>query len=132
VPSPWIRRGLFGVALLTIPLPYRVAEGGHVPAAWLATVSAMVVTSAISQGGNVSAIIARWMTIQAVLAIAVAYLAARVVEAGMRRTVAADRQWMAFLAVAATALAVASQPIFGDTAVRGGAPTNLIGIFALR
>ena len=78
--SPWIRRGLFAVALFTIPLPYRVVEAGHVPAAWLGAVASLVVTSAISQGGSVSAIIARWMAIQAVVAVVVAYLAARAVE----------------------------------------------------
>ena len=131
-PSPWMRRGLFLVALLTLPVPYRVVEGGHVPALWLGTVAGLVVTSAISQGGNVSAIIARWIAVQAAVAMVVAYLVARFVEAGIRRTVAPRRQWAAFLVVVAAALAAASLPIFADTTVQGGVPTNLVGIFALR
>jgi len=130
--SRWIRRGLFALALLTIPMPYRIVEGGHVPAAWLGTVAGLVATSAIRQGGSVSAVIARWMVIQAAVAVAVAYGAARVVEAILRRTVATERQWLAFAAIALAALVAASRPIFADTAVGGGRPTNLLGIFALR
>lgn len=129
---PWMRRVLFAVALLAIPFPYEIVEGGRVPAVWLAAVATLVVTSAITQGGGISAIIARWFAIQAAVAIAVAYLAARVAAAAVRRLVRAERQWLAIVAVAAGALGLASLPIFATTTVAGGAPRSLIGIFALR
>ena len=58
--SPWIRRLLFVAALLSIPFPYQVIDSGRVPAAWLATVAAWVLTSVFMQGGEISAIIGRW------------------------------------------------------------------------
>src|SRR5262245_7398641 len=75
--SPWMRRVLFVVALLAIPFPYQVVERGHVPAAWLGVVGALIVTSALTQGGGISAIIARWWALQAVIAISLAYVASR-------------------------------------------------------
>ena len=129
--SPWARRALFGVALLAIPMPYQVVEGGRVPAVWLATVAGMVVTSAMRQGGEISSTIARWFAIQAGIALLLAYVASRVVAAGVRRLVAPERRWAAVAVIAASALGAALFPIFSTTAVHGGAPTNLIGVFGL-
>jgi hypothetical protein len=129
--SPWTRRALFGIAVLAIPLPYQVVEGGRVPAAWLATVAVMVVTSALRQGGEISATIAQWFAIQAAIALVLAYVAARLVGAGLRRLVAPERRWAAVAAIAAGAFGIALLPIFSTTAVRGGAPTNLPGVFGL-
>jgi hypothetical protein len=130
--SPWMRRVLFLVALLTIPFPYQVVESGRVPAAWLGTVGALIVTSAVTQGGGISAIIARWWALQALIAIVLAYVAARLAAAMVRRFVSPERRWLAVALIAAGALGVASLPIFATAAVGGGAPTNLVGIFALR
>ena len=129
--SPWPRRVLFGVALLAIPIPYQVVEGGRVPAAWLATVAAFVITSAVGQGGSISAIIARWFAIQAGIALVLAYVASRLVAAGVRRLVAPERRAVAVAMIVATAFGAALFPIFSTTAVRGGAPTNLLGVFGL-
>ena len=129
--SPWSRRALFGVALLAIPFPYQVVEGGRVPAAWLATVAALVVTSAVRQGGSISATIAKWFAIQAVIALALAYVASRLAAAGVRRLVAPERRGVAVAVIVATAFGAALFPIFSTTAVRGGAPTNLLGVFGL-
>jgi hypothetical protein len=122
---------LFGVALFAIPFPFQVVESGRVPAAWLATVATLVVTSALRQGGEISATIARWFAIQAAIALVLAYVAARLVGAGVRRLVAPERRWAAVTTIAAVALGVALLPIFSTTAVRGGAPTNLLGVFGL-
>jgi hypothetical protein len=130
--SPWMRRVLFVVALLAIPFPYQVVESGRVPAAWLGTVGALIVTSAVTQGGAISSIIARWWALQAVMAIALAYAAARLATAMVRRFVRPERRWLAVATIAAGGLALASLPVFATAAVEGGAPTNLIGIFALR
>lgn len=127
----WPRRALFIVALLAIPFPYQIVEGGRVPAAWLATVAALVVTSAVRQGGEISATIARWFAIQATIALVLAWVASRVAAAGVRRFVAPERRAAAAVALAALGLAIALLPIFSTTAVRGGAPTNLIGVFAI-
>jgi len=129
--SPWRRRALFGIALLAIPFPYQVVEGGRVPAAWLATVAALVVTSAVRQGGSISATIAQWFAIQAGIALVLAYVASRLVAAAVRRLVAPGRHGVAIGVIAATALGAALFPIFSTTAVRGGAPTNLLGVFGL-
>ena len=129
--SPWIRRGLFVLALLAIPFPYQVVDSGRVPAAWLGTVAAFVATSAVFQGGGISATLAKWFAFQAGLAILLSYVAARVATALVRR-VGIERQWMVFALIAAGTLGVAMLPIFATTAVGGGTPANLIGIFALR
>ena len=129
--SPWTRRALFGVALLAIPFPYQVVEGGRVPAAWLATVAALVVTSAVRQGGSISAAIAQWFAIQAGISLVLAYVAGRLVAAGVQRLVAPERRWVAVTTIAACGLGAALFPIFSTTAVRGGAPTNLLGVFGL-
>jgi hypothetical protein len=129
--SAWPRRVLFGVALLAIPIPYQVVEGGRVPAAWLATVAAMVVTSAVRQGGEISATIARWFAIQGAIGVVLAYVASRLMGAGVRRFVSPERRWTAVASIAAVALGAALLPIFSTTAVRGGAPTNLLGVFGL-
>ena len=128
----WPRRALFVVALLAIPFPYQIVEGGRVPAAWLATVAGLVVTSALRQGGELSATIAKWFAIQAMIALVLAWVASRVVAASIRRFVAPERRAVAVVAVAAIGLAIALLPIFSTTAVRGGAPTNVIGVFAVR
>ena len=130
--SPWMRRVLFLVALLAIPFPYQVVERGHVPAAWLGVVGALIVTSAITQGGVISGLIAKWWALQAVIAIALAYAAARLVTAMVRRFVSPERRWLAVALIVVGGLGLASLPIFATAAVEGGAPTNLIGIFALR
>jgi hypothetical protein len=129
--SPWTRRTLFGIALLAIPFPYQVVEGGRVPAAWLAIVAAFVVTSAVRQGGSISATIAQWFAIQAAIALVLAYVASRIAAGGVRVLVAPERRWAATAAIAAGALGAALLPIFSTTAVRGGAPTNLLGVFGL-
>jgi hypothetical protein len=131
--SPWIRRGLFVVALLAIPFPYRVVESGRVPAAWLGAVATLAGSSAVWQGGSISAVIARWFAIQAGIAIVLAYLAARLAAMIVRRTVSPARQWPVFAALAAGALGLALvAPLFATTAVAGGAPTTLLGVFGLR
>jgi hypothetical protein len=127
--SPWIRRALFVIALLTIPFPYQVVDSGRVPAAWLATVATFVATSALTQGGGISTIIARWFAIQAAIAIVLAYVAARMVTAILRRRVPVERQWRTLAFVAAGALTAASFPIFATTAVRGGEAMNLFALF---
>jgi hypothetical protein len=127
VPS-WMRRVLFGLALVAIPFPYQVVDGGRVPALWLATVAAVVVTSAIRQGGEISAIIARWFAIQAAVAVVLAYAAARMLCALLRRVDPARRTTV-FAAIAASAVGAALLPIFAANAVRGGVPTNVFGIF---
>ena len=128
--SPWIRRLLFVVALLTIPFPYQVVDSGRVPAAWLGTVAGFVATSALAQGGGISTILARWFAIQAAVAIVLAYVAARLVTAIVRRRVPVERQWRTCGFVAVGALAAACFPIFATTAVRGGVPLNLFALFA--
>ena len=128
--SPWIRRALFVVALLTIPFPYQVVDSGRVPAAWLGTVAAFVGTSALAQGGGISAILARWFAIQAGLTIVLSYVAARLATAILRRRVPVERQWRTLAFVAAGALTAACFPIFSTTAVRGGEPLNLFRLFA--
>jgi hypothetical protein len=128
--SPWTRRALFAIALVAIPFPYQVVEGGRVPAAWLAIVASFVVTSALGQGGSISATIAQWFAIQAAIALVLAYVAARVLAIGVR-SVRPERRAAALAAIAAVALGGALLPIFSTTAVRGGAPTNLLGVFNL-
>jgi len=130
--SPWIRRALFVLALLAIPFPYQVIDSGRVPAAWLATVAAFIATSAVFQGGSVSATLAKWFVVQAGIAIVLAYVAAGLATAMLRRAVGVERQWTALALVAALTLGVALLPIFATTAVGGGTPKNLIGIFASR
>jgi hypothetical protein len=128
--SPWIGRLLFVAALLSIPFPYQVIDKGRVPAAWLATVAGFVLTSVVSQGGEISAIIGRWLAIQAAVAIVLAYAAARLATAVIRRRVPVERQWRASVFVAAGALTAACFPIFATTAVGGGVPMNLFRLFA--
>src|SRR5262245_8581994 len=99
--SPWIRRVLFVVALLTIPFPYQLVDRGRVPAAWLGTVAACVGTSAVAQGGGISTILARWFAVQAGLAIVLSYVAARLATAILRRRVPLERQWRTLAFVAA-------------------------------
>lgn len=130
--SPWMRRVLFLVALLAIPFPYQVVERGQVPAAWLGVVGALIVTSAVTQGGGISGLIAKWWALQALIAIVLAYVAARLVTAMVQRFVSPERRWLAVVLITAGGLGLASLPIFATAAVKGGAPTNLIGIFALR
>jgi hypothetical protein len=129
--SRLLRRTFFALALLTIPFPYQVVEGGRVPVAWLVTVAAVVVTSAVRQGGSISATIAQWFAIQAGLAVLLAYATAGLAATIVRRTVPAAWQRSAVGLVVATALGAALFPIFASSAVRGGTPTNLLGIFAL-
>ncbi len=132
MPVPrWMRRALFALALVAIPFPYQVVEGGRVPALWLATVAALVVTSAIRQGGDISATIARWFAIQATVAVVLAWVASRVVGSILRRLVPPARRAQAFAVLAVVAIAATLLPIFAATAVRGGAPTNLLGMFRL-
>lgn len=126
-----VRRGLFVIALVAVPFPYWVVEGGRVPVLWLVTVAGLVVTSAVRQGGSVSAQLAQWFAIQAVAAVIVAYLVARLGAATFRWIVPAARQRTAFVVIVLVATIAASCPIFRSTAVRNGAPTNLIGILAL-
>ena len=128
--SPWIRRFLFVVALLAIPFPYQVIDSGRVPAAWLATVAAFVLTSVLNQGGEISAIIGRWLAVQAGIAIVLAYVAARLTTAIICRRVPVERQWRASAFVAAGALSAACLPIYASTAVGGGVPMNLFRLFA--
>jgi hypothetical protein len=124
-----MRRVLFLVALLAIPFPYQVVERGQVPAAWLGIVGALIVTSALTQGGGISTIIAKWWALQAFIAILLSYVAARLAAAIVRRFVPPERRWLAVGVIAAIALGIASLPIFATAAVRGGVPTNLLGIF---
>jgi hypothetical protein len=131
--SIWMRRVLFVVALLAIPFPYQTVEAGRVPAAWLATLSGLVVTSAWMQGGQISEIIGRWLAIQAGIAIVLSYVVARLGTAIVRSRVPVARQWLAVGVVAAAALgAAALLPIFATPSVLGGEATTLVGIFALR
>lgn len=128
--SPWIRRALFAVALLTIPFPYQVVDGGRVPAAWLATVAGLTATSAVAQGGEISTILARWFAVQAGVAIVLCYAAAGLATAVLRRRVVLERQWQACALLAGGALAAACFRIFATTAVGGGEPMNLFALFA--
>jgi hypothetical protein len=128
--SPWIRRALFLVALLAIPFPYQVIDSGRVPAAWLVTVAACVLTSVLAQGGEISAIIGRWLAVQAGIAVVLAYVAARLATAIIARRVPVERQWRASALVAGGALGAACFPIYATTAVGGGVPMNLFRLFA--
>jgi len=128
--SLWIRRLLFTAALLAIPFPYQVIDSGRVPAAWLVTVAAFVLTSVANQGGEISAIIGRWLAVQAGIAVVLAYVAARLATAIICRRVPVERQWRASAFVAAGALTAACFPIFATTAVGGGVPMNLFRLFA--
>src|SRR5262245_29426835 len=127
-----IRRILFALALLAVPFPYQIVEGGRVPALWLATVAGLASAIAILQGGPISTIVARWLAVQALIAIVLAYVLARLVAALVVRRTRPARQGRVVLAIALGALSAALCPIFASTAVRGGIPTNLIGIFAWR
>lgn len=131
--SPWMRRVLFVAAALAIPFPYQTVEAGRVPAAWLAALAGLVVTSAWTQGGQISAILARWLAIQAAIAVVLSYVAARLAAAIVRRRVPAARQWLAVGVIVTAALGAATLlPLFATPSVRGGEPTTLLGIFALR
>lgn len=129
----WMHRVLFVVALLAIPFPYQTVEAGRVPAAWLVTLTTLVVTSAWTQGGQISTIIGRWMALQSVIAVVLAYVAARMVTRIVRWRVPVARQWLAVIVLAVAAVGTASLlPLFATPSVRGGEPTTLVGIFALR
>ena len=122
---------LFLLALVAIPFPYAVAEGGWVPALWLTTVAIAIALTALTQGGPASALIARYYLLEALACVVGAYLLAHLGGWIFRRFVPAARQRLVLGVVVAIGLGVALLPIFTSTAVRAGAPTNLIGIFAL-
>jgi hypothetical protein len=125
-----VRRVLFLVALIAIPFPYAVAEGGYVPAIWLATVAIAIALAALTQGGSASALIARYYLLEALAVVVGAYLLAHLGGWLVRRLVPAERQRALVVVLALVGVAVALLPIFSTTAVRAGAPQNLIGIFA--
>jgi hypothetical protein len=126
-----MRRVLFGLALVAVPVPYWVIEGGRVPVVWLVAVASLVVTSAVRQGGSVSAQIAQWLAIQAVAAVVVAYLIARLGAAVMRWVVPVERQRMVVVVLCLVAVVAMCSPIYTSSAVHDGTPTNLLGILAL-
>ena len=127
-----LRRRLFALVLFAVPFPYWVVEGGRVPAAWLVAVASLSLTAALTQGGSVSARISHWLAAEAIAVVVAAYLLARLLAAVLGRVVPAGRQRLAVTILAMGALAAVCLPIFSSTAVNGGAPTTLLGIFRLR
>ena len=123
---------LFGLALVAVPVPYWIIEGGRVPVVWLVAVAGLVVTSAVRQGGSVSAQIAQWLAIQAGAAVVVAYLIGRLGAAVLRWVVPAERHAIVVAAIALAAAVAMCSPIYTSSAVHDGTPTNFLGILALR
>ncbi len=123
---------LFVLALVALPVPYWIVEGGRVPVAWLVAVASLVVTSAVRQGGSISAQIAQWIAIEAVAAVVVAYLVARIGTALLRWIVPTERQTVVVALLVLAALVAVCSPIYTSSAVHDGTPTDLLGILALR
>ena len=127
-----LRRSLFALALVAVPFPYWIVEGGRVPAVWLVALASLALTSALRQGGETSARISKWIAGQALLSVVLAWLLAWILAALLVRLVPARRRAVALAVVAAVAVAALCGPIFASTAVHGGTPTNFLGIFGVR
>lgn len=120
------------LALVAVPVPYWMIEGGRVPVVWLVAVAGLVVTSALRQGGEISAQIAQWLAIEAVAAVIVAYLLARLGTALLRWIVPPPRQTLVVVVLVVLAVVAVCSPIYTSTAVHDGTPTTFLGILALR
>lgn len=126
-----IRRLLWLVLLVVLPLPYWVFEPGRAPTVWLAEVCAFVLAMLVAEGGFVTQIVATLLVVQTLLFAGLAYLLARGATRLVTRLPEARRTG-ATLAVAALLLATSLLPIYRSPLVAGGATVNLIGLFAGR
>jgi len=123
-----IRRVLWLVLLVALPVPYWVFEGGRAPTLWLAELSAFVLAMLVAEGGMVTQIVATLLTAQTLLFAGLTWLVARAVARLLTRLPDAQRSGVA-LAAAALVLAASLLPLYRSPLVAGGASVNLVGLF---
>jgi hypothetical protein len=124
------RRVLFALCLVALPFPYAIVEGGRVPVVWLCAVASLALSSAFIDRGEATMFISGILAAEALAAIVGAYLVARIATHLVVRLAPAERRGTITLVLCASTLAIALLvPIFCSTAVKGGAPTGLVGIF---
>lgn len=126
-----IRRLLWLVLLVVLPLPYWAFEAGRAPTVWLAEVCAFVLAMLVTEGGMVTQIVATLLTAQTLLFAGLTYLLARGTTRLVTRLPDARRTGVT-LAVAALLLGASLLPIYRSPLVAGGATVNLIGLFTAR
>ena len=125
-----IRRLLFVTALFCLPLPYALVEHGWVPAAWLVAVTALVITAAAAQGGAMAALLAKYLSLQAVALVSLCYVVALLLTwAALRYLPPARRGVVVGIAASGALLAALFDPIFHTTAVAGGEAVSLVRLF---
>jgi len=123
-----IRRVLWLVLLVALPVPYWVFEPGRAPTLWLAELTAFVLAMLLSEGGMVTQIVATLFAVQTLLFAGLTWILARYATRALVR-VPEERRTGVALAAAALVLAVALLPVYRSPLVAGGAPVNLVGLF---
>jgi hypothetical protein len=123
-----IRRVLWLVLLVALPVPYWVFEPGRVPTLWLAELSAFVLAMLLTEGGMVTQIVATLFAAQTLLFVGVTWLIARFAARVLTRLPERRRASVA-LATAALVLGASLLPLYRSPLVADGAPVNLVGLF---
>jgi len=125
-----IRRVLFALCLVVVPCPYAIVEGGRVPVVWLCALTGLTLASALVDRGEITTYISGFLTLETIAGVIGAYLVARLATRAIVRLVRPERRTVVTLVVCAALGAIAlAVPIFSSSAVRGGEPTGLVGIF---
>jgi hypothetical protein len=123
------RRALWVASLLTVPVPFSViVAGGWAPTAWLAFVGALTGIVGLTEDDYAARLFGGLFVAQAAAATLVLYLGARL---GARLVVVAapPRARGALVAVViALLLTIGLLDLYRTPLVRGGQPTNLLGL----
>lgn len=124
-----IRRTLWLVFLVGLPVPYWVFEPGWVPTLWLGELTAFVLAMLLSEGGTVTRIVATLFASQTLLFAGLTYMVARLLTRLLGRVPSEAGRTFAALGTAALVLVAAMLPIYRSPLVAGGAPVNLLRLF---
>jgi hypothetical protein len=120
------------VFLLAVPVPYTMVEGGWVPTLWVTALAGLVAAAAWADGGETTSTLAKLLLPQALGLLLACYLLARLTTWLVGRVLPRRLAAITLLLIAAACLAVAvAYDIFQTTAVRGGAPANLLAMLRL-
>lgn len=127
--SIWLRRLLWAVLLLTLPVPFWFISGGRAPTLVLFQICAYLLPVWVSEGGPGATLALQALGAQGLAWAAVLYVVSRVLVRLLGRF-SEGRPPVAGVAVVVVALfAISLLPVYAGAILARGAPVNLLHVY---